>query len=138
MTAVFISYRGADTEPAKRIAQAIRDAGHDVYFAEWAIGLGDSIVDSINAGLAGARALVLCLSASATSDWSVPRSRVAGPPFHALPAQRARQAQSTRLPNELTGIAGPMSMRCGQAYHGSCSRMANSIAARLEGSASTT
>lgn len=69
MTTVFISYRGADAQPAEQLAQAIRDAGHGVFFAEWDIGLGDSIVGRIDAGLAGARALVLCLSSSGTSDW---------------------------------------------------------------------
>ncbi len=69
MASVFISYRGADVAPAERLAQAVRDAGHAVFFAEWDIGVGDSIVARVEAGLQGASYLALCLSASGSSDW---------------------------------------------------------------------
>lgn len=69
MASVFISYRGADVLPAERLAQAVRDAGHEVFFAEWSIGVGDSIVERVEAGLQGASYLALCLSASGSSDW---------------------------------------------------------------------
>jgi hypothetical protein len=59
---VFISHRGADTALAERLANEIRQAGYPVWFDEWDIGIGDSIVQRINEGLTNARYLVLCYS----------------------------------------------------------------------------
>lgn len=69
MASVFISYRGADVQPAERLAQALRDAGHEVFFAEWGIDVGDSIVARVDAGLQAAGYLALCLSSAGSSDW---------------------------------------------------------------------
>jgi hypothetical protein len=70
MANVFISHRGGDTDEARRLAEAIRDAGHQVWFDEWNIELGDSIVERINEGLSGAAYVVLCFSSSGvTSPW---------------------------------------------------------------------
>jgi hypothetical protein len=63
MANVFISHRRADVVPAERLAEQLRAAGHRVWFDEWEIGLGDSIVGRMNEGLEGASYLVLCYSA---------------------------------------------------------------------------
>jgi len=59
---VFISHRKIDDEAAERLAVELRDAGHDVWFDEWNVKLGDSIVERMNEGLEGAAFLVLCYS----------------------------------------------------------------------------
>ena len=64
MAKVFISHRGADVAQAERLAQDIREAGHDVWLDAWTLGIGDSVVEGIGAGLAGAAYVVLCYSAS--------------------------------------------------------------------------
>ena len=64
MATVFISHRSTDTALAEQLATDIRAAGHAVWFDEWEIGVGDSIVAEINKGLTGTAYLVLCLSAS--------------------------------------------------------------------------
>ena len=70
MANVFISHRRADTAPAERLSEAIRDAGHQVWLDEWNIGLGDSIVQRMNEGLTGAAYVVVCYSsAGITSSW---------------------------------------------------------------------
>jgi hypothetical protein len=61
---VFVSHRRVDARAAECLAVELRGAGHDVWFDEWAIGLGDSIVGCIEEGLALAAYLVLCCSSS--------------------------------------------------------------------------
>lgn len=63
MANVFISHRGADVPPAERLAQEIRNAGHQVWLDEWELNIGDSIIGKMNEGLSGATYVVLCLSA---------------------------------------------------------------------------
>ena len=43
--------------------------GHQVWFDEWQINIGDSIVERVNQGLEGTAYLVLCYSASGMSLW---------------------------------------------------------------------
>ena len=69
MANVFISYRRADIQKAEQLATEIRNAGHQVWFDEWKIDVGDSIVERINEGLAGTNYLVLCYSESGMSPW---------------------------------------------------------------------
>jgi hypothetical protein len=67
---VFISHRRDDAPQAERLAQEIRAAGHQVWFDEWNIALGDSIVARMNEGLEGAAYVVVCYSAAGvTSPW---------------------------------------------------------------------
>jgi hypothetical protein len=68
MANVFISHRRSDTSQAEELAARIRDEGHDVWFDEWEIGLGDSIVGRMNEGLEGAAFLVLCYSDDGVSS----------------------------------------------------------------------
>lgn len=60
MANVFISHRRSDTNKAERLAQEIRRAGHRIWFDEWEIGIGDSIVDRMNQGLSGSAYVVVC------------------------------------------------------------------------------
>ena len=70
MATVFISHQRTDTVLAERLAKGVKAAGHDVWFDEWAIGLGDSVVGRINEGLAAASYVVLCCSVGGvTAPW---------------------------------------------------------------------
>lgn len=69
MPNVFISHRKTDAQLAEQLAAEVRDVGHEVWFDEWKINLGDSIVERIDQGLEGSNYLVLCYSSSGMSDW---------------------------------------------------------------------
>jgi hypothetical protein len=70
MANVFVSHRQADAAAARRLAEAIRGAGHGVWLDEWEIGLADSIVERIERGLQGASYVALCYSGSGVmSPW---------------------------------------------------------------------
>lgn len=70
MANVFISYRTNDASQARLLANEIKNAGHQVWFDEWDINLGDSVVGEMNKGLAGATYVVVCYSSSGvTSPW---------------------------------------------------------------------
>jgi hypothetical protein len=62
MAKVFVSYRTIDAPAALKVASDIRRAGHEVWFDQWEIGIGDSIVERMNAGLSQADFVVLCYS----------------------------------------------------------------------------
>lgn len=70
MSNVFVSHRGADTTQARRLAEDLRQASHNVWFDEWVIDIGDSIVQRMDEGLSGAAYLILCCSgAGVMSPW---------------------------------------------------------------------
>lgn len=70
MANVFISHRKIDVSAAEQLSRDISTAGHDVWFDEWEIGIGDSIVERIDSGLDGTSYLVLCYSAAGVmSPW---------------------------------------------------------------------
>jgi hypothetical protein len=66
---VFISYRRTDLPQAERLARELEAAGHQVWFDEWKIEVGDSIVGRIDQGLKDAAFLIVCFSAAGDSDW---------------------------------------------------------------------
>ena len=68
MANVFVSHRLVDADLARRLATGLRSTGHEVWLDEWAIGIGDSVVERIDAGLVGASYLVLCLSAAGVAS----------------------------------------------------------------------
>lgn len=69
-TKVFISHASEDKNSATRIAEAIQDAGGKVWFDEFELKPGDSIKETIEAGLRSSDLMVLLLSPSAIkSDW---------------------------------------------------------------------
>ena len=70
MANVFVSHRTGDADRARQLAEAVRRAGHAVWLDEWEIGLGDSIVERIESGLAGSSYVVLCYSSlGVMSPW---------------------------------------------------------------------
>lgn len=93
MANVFLCHRKADAPAVERLAGELRAAGHQVWFDEWAIGVGDSIVAEIDKGLSGTHYLVLCYSAAGPSDWtdrewhSTLHRQLAGHPVKVLPAR---------------------------------------------------
>lgn len=101
MATVFLSYRRGDGQAAQRLAEALRQAHHDVWLDIWAIRLGDSIVERINDGLAGAVYVVVCYSsAPSTSPW-MDRE------WQATLARQLNGAGVKLLPVRLTGGVPP-------------------------------
>jgi len=70
MANCFLCHRKPDAVLVERLADELRNAGHLVWFDEWAIGVGDSIVARIDEGLTGTAYLILCYSAAGPSDWT--------------------------------------------------------------------
>jgi hypothetical protein len=64
MANVFVSYRKSDSQKAESLAMEIRNAGHQVWLDKWNITTGDSIIERINSGLAGASYVIICYSYS--------------------------------------------------------------------------
>lgn len=67
---VFISHSSQDKEFATELAWALRDFGFDVWYDEWEIAVGDSIVQKVFDGLQASDNLVVVLSpVSVASRW---------------------------------------------------------------------
>jgi len=67
---VFVSHTSSDKRFAERLAIALRAIGYNVWYADWAIEPGDSIIEKIEAGLAEHDTLLILLSpASIKSEW---------------------------------------------------------------------
>jgi hypothetical protein len=70
MASVFFSYRHSDADIVRGIAAEVQAAGHNVWFDEWEILPGDSIVDRVSSGLKTATHLVMCYStAGVEASW---------------------------------------------------------------------
>jgi TIR domain len=70
MATIFVSNRSADNDEARRLASELIDCGHQVWFDQWRIDLGDSIVQKMDEGLTGSTFVVLCYSSSGVlSPW---------------------------------------------------------------------
>lgn len=67
---IFISHNSADKPTARALATLLVEQGVDVWFDEWNIALGDSIVGGIEKGLKEANIFVILWSANARdSNW---------------------------------------------------------------------
>ena len=64
---VFVSHASEDKVVVRRIAQALRAAGHDPWFDEEAILIGESIPAAVERGLRDSEFVLLCLSKAATA-----------------------------------------------------------------------
>ncbi len=69
MSTIFLCHRKPDAERVERLGRELQHAGHTVWFDEWQINLGDSIVERVNQGLEGTSYLALCYSSSGLSAW---------------------------------------------------------------------
>lgn len=66
----FVSHNKADKEPAREIAIFLGAEDINIWFDEWEISAGDSIVEQINSGLRGCtHFLILWSTNAATSNW---------------------------------------------------------------------
>lgn len=70
MPSVFICHRKPDAKLAEKLASHIKNQGNQVWFDEWQIDIGDSIVEKIDKGLENTTYLVLCYSSVGQSDWT--------------------------------------------------------------------
>ncbi len=70
MPKVFISHSSVDKQIATTIAQSLQNAGVDVWFDEWALNPGDSLVAKIETGVADSNTVVFMISESSiNSQW---------------------------------------------------------------------
>ena len=70
MAKVFVSYRSEDVDAARQLAVAVQARGHEVWFDEWEIKIGDSIIGKIDSGTEAIDFLILCYSgAGVHSPW---------------------------------------------------------------------
>lgn len=94
MAKVFVSHRKSDAEEARRLALDIQAAGHVVWFDEWEIEPGTSIVGRIDEGLEQAQYVVVCYSGDGVNspwmsrEWMATLSRqLSGHSVKILPAR---------------------------------------------------
>jgi hypothetical protein len=59
---VFISYASEDRVSAKDIADVLKEKGLDVWYDEWELMVGDSIVERINQGIRESKYMIVVLS----------------------------------------------------------------------------
>src|ERR1700675_3862464 len=68
---VFLSHSSKDKAVVRAVAERLRRDGLQVWFDEWVLKPGDSILAKIEEGLEHSRVLLLCMSANAFgSDWA--------------------------------------------------------------------
>lgn len=68
---VFLSHSAKDKKIARDVAKRLKKDGLKVWFDEWAIKPGDSIMEKVEEGLSQSRKLVVCVSRNGFgSDWS--------------------------------------------------------------------
>ena len=73
---VFLSHSSTDKAVVRELAERLREDGIRVWFDEWDIKLGDSILSKIEYALDSSRVLVLCMSEHAFgSDWAMLESQ---------------------------------------------------------------
>ncbi len=91
----FISHNNADKAAARLIAQLLVGQGADVWFDEWNLQPGDSIIGGIEGGIEGANAFILLWSVAASkSNW-------VGAEFRAFLQRRIRDHSLRIIPINL-------------------------------------
>lgn len=101
MARLFLAHASADTPTVHRLADALREAGHDPWIDEDRIDLGDSIPSAIERGLREADFVIVCLSAAAAQRGWVQAER------DAAFMQQMRDGRTRILPVRLEDIAPP-------------------------------
>lgn len=67
---VFLSHSSKDKAVVRKLAERLKADGVRLWFDEWEIQIGDSILSKIEQGLEESRILILAMSANAFgSDW---------------------------------------------------------------------
>lgn len=81
MAHIFISYAAPDRRFAVRLSHDLTQLSHEVWLDRWELGIGDSLIGGISAGLAQADYLIAVLSESSTQsawmarEWEVVTNR---------------------------------------------------------------
>ena len=101
MARVFLSHASVDKPTVRRIAEALRAAGHEPWMDEDEILVGDSIPASVERGLRSADFVVLCLSKAAAERGWVEAER------DATLMQQLRERKARILPVRLEDVAAP-------------------------------
>lgn len=101
MARVFLSHTNPDKPTVRRIADALRAAGHEPWLDEERIVVGDSIPASVERGLEEADFVVLCLSREAASRGWVEAAR------DAALIQQLREKRARILPVRLEEVEPP-------------------------------
>jgi hypothetical protein len=82
MANIFLSHHDPDASVVEQLVNELRYSGHHVWFDEWEINVGDSIVERIEQCLNGMNYLVLCYSASGMSTLA---RQLSGSPVKTFP-----------------------------------------------------
>ena len=90
-----------EIEAEEQLAEEIRDAGHDVWLDLWRIDLGDSIIQRMDEGLAGAAYAVVFYSSSGVMSPWMPRE------WMSALARQLSEHNMKLLPVVLTGGGPP-------------------------------
>jgi formylglycine-generating enzyme required for sulfatase activity len=129
---IFLSHAGPDKPVVRRIAAALRAAGHDTWLDEDDILVGESIPAAVERGLGEADFVVLCLSKVAAERGLVEAER------DATMMQQFRERKERILPVRLEEVTPPGLVRPlahvdlfpdEQAFHRGIDRLTRSIAA---------
>lgn len=105
MARIFLSHASADKPKVRKIADALRQAGHDPWLDEEQIEIGESIPAAVARGLAEAEFVMLCLSAVAlTRRWVQTESDDAF-------AQQMNEGRARILPVRLEDVQPPPLLR---------------------------
>ena len=132
MARVFLSHAGPDKPVVRRIAAALRAAGHDPWLDEDDILVGESIPSAVERGLHEADFVVLCLSKAAAERGWVEAER------DATMMQQFRERKERILPVRLEEVTPPGLVRPlahvdlfpdEQSFHRGIARLTDSIAA---------
>lgn len=101
MARVFLSYASADKPVVRRIAEALRAAGHEPWFDEETILVGESIPTAIERGLRETDFVLVCLSKAAAEHGWVEAER------DATLMKQLRERKGRILPVRLEDVAPP-------------------------------
>ena len=102
---IFLSHAGPDKPAVRRIATALRAAGHHTWLDEDDILVGESIPAAVERGLRDADFVVLCLSKAAAERVWIDAER------DASLTQQFRDGKERILPVRLEDVAHPISLR---------------------------
>lgn len=102
LSRIFLSHSSTDKPFVRRIASDLLAEGFPVWFDEWNMEMGDSLVDEIYEGVEGSRIIILCVSShSSASDW-------VGKELNAALTRERQTKQKILIPIKLDGTEAPL------------------------------